>query len=109
MSTKRGNKKRSKQNKLKKVLQETWVEFELGESSNDEQEEVTNMCFMALEDDGVTSCSKSNFNEDVSFSHEDIEHAFIELHEEYDKLAHRNASHRKTIEVHKEGSYIVDK
>ncbi|XP_024019082.1 uncharacterized protein LOC112090920 [Morus notabilis] len=98
---KRSNKKSSKRDELKKVLQATWDELELGESDSDEQEEIANMCFMVIDDNEVTSNSKLHIEENsiTSFSNEDIEHAFSELHEEYTKLAHRNASHRKTIEL----------
>ncbi|XP_024021626.1 uncharacterized protein LOC112091667 [Morus notabilis] len=98
---KRSNKKSSKRDELKKVLQATWDELELGKSNSDEQEEIANMCFMAIDDNEVTSNSKLHIEENsiITFSNKDIEHAFSELHEEYTKLAHRNASHRKTIEL----------
>ena len=101
---KRSYKKSSKRDELKKVLQATWDELELGESDDDEQGEVANMCFMAIDDNEVTSNSKLHIEENsiTSLSYEDIELEFSELHEEYSKLAHRNASHRKTIEQLKE-------
>ena len=59
---------------------------------------------MAIDDNEVTSNSKLHIEENciTPFSNEDIDFVFSELHEEYTKLARRNASHRKTIELLKE-------
>ena len=78
----------------------TWSESE--ESSEEENEkEVTNMCFMAIDD-----LDKVNSN----FSDEDMHDVFEELYEDFEKLRLKNNSLKKKIqELEKELEEVKEK
>ncbi|KAJ9680274.1 hypothetical protein PVL29_019553 [Vitis rotundifolia] len=73
---------------MKKAMMATWSESE--ESSEEENEkEVANMCFMAIDDlDGVNS----------NFSDEDMHDIFEELYEDFEKFSLKNNSLKKKIQ-----------
>ena len=74
--------------RMKKVMMATWSESE--KSSEEENEkEVANMCFMAIEDlDEVNS----------NFSDEDMHDVFEKLYEDFEKLSLKNNSLKKKIQ-----------
>ncbi|WKA09029.1 hypothetical protein VitviT2T_026708 [Vitis vinifera] len=74
--------------RMKKAMMATWSESE--ESSEEENEkEVANMCFMAIDDlDEVNS----------NFSDEDMHDVFEELYEDFEKLSLKNNSLKNKIQ-----------
>ena len=73
--------------RMKKAMMATWCDSE--ESSEKENEkEVANMCFMAIDDlDEVNS----------NYSDEDMHDVFEELYEDFEKLSLKNNSLKKKI------------
>ena len=86
--------------RMKKAMMATWSESE--ESSEEENEkEVANMCFMAIDDlDEVNS----------NFSDEDMHDVFEELYEDFEKLSLKNNFLKKKIqELEKELEEVKEK
>ena len=74
---------------MKKTMMTTWSESEYESSEEENEKEVANMCFMAIDElDEVNS----------NFSDEDMHDVFEELYEDFEKLSLKNISLKKKIQ-----------
>ena len=86
----------------KKAIKVTWDDSEEEESDGEEQEEIANMCFMAIENevsslepkiefhDSDISSEFSENNSDCVLSYENLLSDFNDLHKNYEKLIFKN-------------------